>query len=77
MAQKYPQHGKRPPLKSLEDLIDEGHKEALEERARKVRKVFSVASELFDRLNESGLTAEGRLAALQILNTLHARLGGD
>jgi hypothetical protein len=62
--------------KNLDDILDDDHKESMEQRAARIKRTFSVATQMFDILMESGLTAEGRGTALSFLITLNHRFGG-
>jgi hypothetical protein len=57
------------------DVADEAHKDAMDYRAEQVRAITGCAARLFELLMESGLTADNRLTAIQMLTALHNNLG--
>lgn len=58
------------------DAFDDEHKESLEVVHNRITSAFTTARKMFEILNESDLSAEGRVSAMQFLNVLHHRFGG-
>lgn len=57
------------------DSFDEAHKDSLEVLNARISTAFSVARQMFEVLNASDLSGEGRVSAMQFLNVLVHRFG--
>lgn len=57
------------------DSFDELHKESMETLNQRISSSFTVARQMFEILNASELSSEGRISAMQFLNVLVHRFG--
>lgn len=57
------------------DTFDEIHKESQDALNARISSAFTVARQMFEILNASDLSGEGRVSAMQFLNVLVHRFG--